>query len=143
MTGSRKRFRACVLISSLTVSALYAQGVPQELRGRWKITKALPTRAISCWGDKEAKAILGTEIECTSPTFRWNRTTFKNFKVTRRIVTKQQYHEEFRSGQQPLGSDVPTAWFQGCWVSLSLRSTSSPGITVVAPNFRGSMLDGY
>ena len=103
-----KRFSVCALVTSLAVSSLCAQGIPEELRGRWRITRTLPTRAISCWGDKEAKALLFTEIEYTSASFRWNRTTVKDFKVAKRIVTSQQYHDE-NSGQ---GSNSSVVTFQ-------------------------------
>ncbi|MGA7289712.1 MAG: hypothetical protein WBX02_16535, partial [Terriglobales bacterium] len=58
----------CTLL--LACSMLSAQNIPQELVGKWIVQRELPARTISCWGEKEAKAILGTEIEYTTDSFR-------------------------------------------------------------------------
>jgi hypothetical protein len=50
-----------VLILGLVETAS-AKTVPKELWGTWVVRREVPTTAISCWGDKEAKKLIGTEI---------------------------------------------------------------------------------
>lgn len=45
------------------ISGVAAQSIPQNLRGKWRVRRILPADTISCWGDREAKRLLGTEIE--------------------------------------------------------------------------------
>lgn len=67
----------CSLIL-LAGSVLAAQNIPQELVGKWVIQRELPARTISCWGEKEAKAIIGTEIEYAAGSFRWKHIVVKH-----------------------------------------------------------------
>jgi hypothetical protein len=67
----------CCLIL-LVGSTLAAQNIPQELVGKWIIQRELPTRTISCWGEKEAKAIIGSEIEYTTESLRWKQIVVKH-----------------------------------------------------------------
>ena len=41
-----------------------AQAIPRELWGTWVVHREVPTTTISCWGDKDAKKLIGTELEC-------------------------------------------------------------------------------
>jgi hypothetical protein len=58
-------------IVAVFATAAMAQTIPSELWGRWVIQRELPTSTISCWGETEAKAIIGTEIEYSADSFRW------------------------------------------------------------------------
>lgn len=99
----------------LAGSRLAAQSVPQELVGRWVIQRELPTRTISCWGEKEAKAIIGTEIEYTADSFRWKDVIVKHPTITVAVVSANQFQRENSSpsvnGSQvsfrQLGIDAP------------------------------------
>src|SRR5258708_16229248 len=86
-----RRLIACFVVVSLSAATARAPKVPTEIWGTWKIVRTLPTRTISCWGDKETKSIIGTEIEYTPTSFRWKRITIRNPKVTERVVSSQQY----------------------------------------------------
>ncbi len=104
----------CSLIL-LAGSMLAAQDIPQELVGKWVVQRELPTRTISCWGEKEAKAIIGTEIEYTVDSFRWKHTVVKHPTVTVAVVSAEQFQHESSSpsvnGSQvsfrQLGIDAP------------------------------------
>src|SRR5258708_8283423 len=98
-----RRLIACFVVVSLSAATARAPKVPTEIWGTWKIVRTLPTRTISCWGDKEAKSIIGTEIEYTPTSFRWKRFTIRDPKVTERVVSPEQYPAE-NSGQ---GSNRP------------------------------------
>jgi hypothetical protein len=94
----------CALIL-LAGSVLAAQNIPQELVGRWVIQRELPTRTISCWGEKEAKAIIGTRIEYTADSFRWKHTVVKHPTVEVRVVGSDQFQQE-NSSPSVNGSQV-------------------------------------
>ena len=75
-----------------------AQGMPNQILGKWRIVREVPTSAISCWGATEAKAILQTEIEYTSDTFRWRNVVTKDPRVEVAALTAQQFHDENSGG---------------------------------------------
>ena len=99
----------------LVGSVMAAQNIPQELVGKWVIQRELPTRTISCWGEKEAKAIIGTEIEYTADSFRWKHIVVKHPTVAIAVVSAEQFQRENSSpsvnGSQvsfrQLGIDAP------------------------------------
>jgi hypothetical protein len=45
--------------------------IPHELLGKWVVVKELNTRTISCWGEKDAKKVLGTSIEYSREALSW------------------------------------------------------------------------
>ena len=71
-----------------------AQNIPQELLGKWTIQRELPTRTISCWGEKEAKAIIGSEIEYTADSFRWKTVVVNRPKVEVKIISADRFERE-------------------------------------------------
>ena len=82
-----------------------AQNIPKELVGKWVIQRELPTRTISCWGEKEAKAIIGSEIEYTSDSFRWKHVVVKHPTVEVQVVSAEQFERE-NSSPSVNGSQV-------------------------------------
>jgi len=87
--------RVALISAALTCAhaTTSAQSAPSEVYG-----KILPARTISCWGDKEARTIIGTEIEYSPSYFRWKDVIVKNPKATARTVTADQYHDENSGG---------------------------------------------
>ncbi|ABF42569.1 hypothetical protein Acid345_3568 [Candidatus Koribacter versatilis Ellin345] len=81
----------------LSGALLTAQQVPATLQGKWVVKRELPTRTISCWGEKEAQQVIGTEIEYTEDSFRWKDHTIHHPKITVRRLTGDQYHDEYSS----------------------------------------------
>lgn len=92
-----------ILVAALASAA--AQDIPVELRGKWTIKRELPTATISCWGEQEAKAIIGTEIQYSADSFRWKDTNIAHPAVKVTIVSAEQFHDE-NSGQGANGSQV-------------------------------------
>jgi len=89
----------------LVSSVLAGQNIPQELVSKWVVQRELPTRTISCWGEKEAKALIGTEIEYTVDSFRWKHIVVKHPTVTVAIVSAEQFQSE-NSSPSVNGSQV-------------------------------------
>lgn len=88
-----KKWLSLLLLSFATT--LHAQQIPQQLWGTWTITHILPTDNITCWGNKEAKSILGTRIEYSADLFRWKTHAVKNPQVTVKTYTAEEFREEY------------------------------------------------
>jgi uncharacterized protein YecT (DUF1311 family) len=65
--------------------------IPHELIGHWTVVRTLPTKTISCWGEPEAKIVIGTEIVYTAESLQWKDAVAKNPKVTKTIVTARNF----------------------------------------------------
>jgi hypothetical protein len=134
----------CSLIL-LAGNMLAAQNIPQELVGKWVIQRELPTRTISCWGEKEAKAIIGTEIEYTADSFRWKDIVVKLPTVTVAVVSAEQFQRENSSpsvnGSQvsfrQLGIDAPElkqVSINHAPAEITAATTEIPGDEVLLKN---------
>ncbi|MFZ0663538.1 MAG: hypothetical protein WAM66_12650 [Acidobacteriaceae bacterium] len=77
--------------------ALHAQEIPQQLWGAWRITRILPARTISCWGEKDAELLLGTEIRYSAHGFRWKGKDVNKPKVEVKLFTAQQFKDTYSS----------------------------------------------
>lgn len=65
--------------------------IPQELIGHWTVLRTLPTKTISCWGEAEAKTILGTEIVYTADSLQWKDAVAKDPKVTKNVISARDF----------------------------------------------------
>ncbi|MEO5926193.1 MAG: hypothetical protein ABIR70_20395 [Bryobacteraceae bacterium] len=82
-----------------------AEPIPSILWGTWTVKKIVPTRTIFCWDDKEAKALLGTQLQYSAKEFRWRRTALQDPVAEVTTVTAEQFHDE-NSGRGALSSQV-------------------------------------
>jgi hypothetical protein len=101
---SRKPLQIALSIF-LLVAACAAQSVPKEIWGKWTIQRELPTRTISCWGEADAKRLIGTQIEYSDKIFRWKGVATDDPKAEVRIVTADQFRDE-NSSPSSSGSQV-------------------------------------
>jgi len=97
--------RLCCLFTLGASTTLSAQNIPQELLGKWIIQRELSTRTISCWGEKEARAIIGTEIEYTPDSFRWKKIVVQHPSAEVAIVSARQFEKD-NSSPSANGSQV-------------------------------------
>lgn len=102
---TKRLIRSLVGALLCLVATTKTQSAPSELNGKWKILRTLPTKTISCWGDKEAKSLIGTEIEYSLGSFRWKNITTSSPKVSTRIVTADEFESE-NSGRSASSSRV-------------------------------------
>jgi hypothetical protein len=72
--------------------------IPQELQGDWVVTRLIPTRTISCWGNREAKKLLRTTIHYGADSFEWKDHNVPNTEVAVRSMTANQFHDEYSGG---------------------------------------------
>jgi hypothetical protein len=75
-----------------------AQTIPSAIWGKWVIQRELPTRTISCWGEADARKIIGTRIEYSDKIFRWDSIITNNPVAESKIITAQQFHDENSGG---------------------------------------------
>jgi hypothetical protein len=77
------------------IPSITSQGIPQELRGKWRVSRILPAQTVSCWDAKEAKGLIGTEIEYTTDSFRWKDKTISHPSVEVAVVTAEEFQKEY------------------------------------------------
>lgn len=82
-----------------------AQTIPKELWGKWIVRREVPTTTISCWGQEEAKTLIGTQIEYSVNFFRWRRLVTNNPTARITTVSADQFHNE-NSGMGTNSSQV-------------------------------------
>ena len=92
-----------LLLSVLKANA--AQTIPKELWGTWVVRREVPTTTISCWGEKEAKTLIGTEIKYSATLFRWNKVATRNPDAKIETISADQFHDQ-NSGGSSSGSQV-------------------------------------
>lgn len=100
----RKLFCAAVLFLGL-LQGTPAQTIPKELWGKWIVRSEIPTTTISCWGEKEAKGLIGTQLEYSVGLFRWQGVVTENPNAETTTLTAAQFHDE-NSGGSANGSQV-------------------------------------
>lgn len=104
---TQRFFRAAFGLFCLTSTA-FAQPIPREIWGKWVVRRDLPTHMISCWGDEDARKLVGTEIEYSAELFRWKDVVTKNPIAVTTVITAQQFHDAY-SGKGAGSSDVTFA----------------------------------
>ncbi len=82
-----------------------AQTISKELWGKWIVRREVPTTTISCWGEEEAKTLIGTEIEYSAVLFRWQKVVKKDPIAETTTVGAEQFHDE-NSGKGTNSSQV-------------------------------------
>lgn len=68
--------------------------VPFQLWGKWTVSKILPVSTVSCWDQKQADAVVGTEIEYSANSFRWKDKVTKDPAARTETVTDQKFTED-------------------------------------------------
>jgi hypothetical protein len=112
---------ACVL-----VTAGAAQTIPEQLWGTWRIARVVRTSAIACWGEKEAKGIVGTELEYSADSFRWKNIVTPHPAAKVVLVDAQRFHDE-NSGLGATGSQVT-------FDMLGIKATKAVQIKIAHPD---------
>jgi hypothetical protein len=114
-----------VMILAIFAGTAVAQAIPSEVWGIWVIRRELPTSTISCWGEAEAKAIIGTEIEYSVDSFRWKDKTAKHITANVAVVTSTQFHDD-NSGQGTNSSQITFG-------QLGIRAATAKHIVISHP----------
>ena len=97
-------------VLSIAVSFIWfvtpsAQTIPEQIWGKWVVSRSIPTTTISCWGDSKAKTLLGTEIEYSREEFRWKDVVTSHPIAETKIVTAEQFSDD-HSGKGSHSSQI-------------------------------------
>jgi hypothetical protein len=92
-----KRFLLLSLFVNVVMS-LTALEIPSQLHERWVVKRDLPTSTICCFEEKEARKLIGTEIEYTANSFRWGQTVTTHPTVQIKVMSAEQFHKEYSGG---------------------------------------------
>ena len=97
--------RADVLAAQVTAASATgatpsasASVIPEQLIGKWTVVRTLPAKTISCWGDSDAKTLIGTTITYTADSFRWKDTLSKNSKAITTTVSARDFEANNSGG---------------------------------------------
>ena len=80
------------------IIAAQAKTIPKEVWGKCVVSRVLPTTTIACWGDSEAKTLVGTEIEYSPDLFRWNNVITRRPTALIQVVSAERFRDD-NSGQ--------------------------------------------
>ena len=95
--------------------------IPAEIRGRWVVRRLVPTTTISCWSQRDADRVIGSELEYAATTFWWEKKLTTSTGVTVRRVTAEQFQTENSGG----GTD-------GSYVDFRQLGISATEVTMIA-----------
>jgi hypothetical protein len=87
------------------LAPLQAQSVPEQIWGKWVVSRKIPTTTISCWDVAQAKALLGTQIEYSSEVFRWKDVVTAHPTAEAKMVSAEQFHDD-NSGKGSNSSQI-------------------------------------
>ena len=74
--------------------------LPQQVAGTWRITRVLPARSgAACWTEKEAQPLVGSLLDYTQHSMRWQGGTVALHGVTTRAVSSADLAEEAPAGE--------------------------------------------
>lgn len=90
-----RRFFLNLLIAIAALRTIStAQSIPKDIWGTWVIRRQLQTTTVACWGNEDAKKLLGTQLEYSEKLFRWNNTTVSDPTAEARTITAQEFEDE-------------------------------------------------
>jgi hypothetical protein len=89
--------------------------IPRELVGRWVVRKYFSLQGVTCWDEKQARAIVGTVLEYRADNFLWNGKTIRNLGAKTSEVTASDFAADNAGGSgggqvsfSQLGISTPT-----------------------------------
>jgi len=137
MKSVRLQMLRLALSTLLLAAGCAAQSIPKEIWGKWIIRRELPTTTISCWGEADARKIIGTQIEYSDKIFLWNGIATNNPRAEARIVTADQFRKENSSpssnGSQVSFHQLGIVAKQATEISIQHEPANITGATVEIP----------
>ncbi|WP_353068530.1 lysozyme inhibitor LprI family protein [Tunturibacter empetritectus] len=112
--------------------------IPEMIRGQWMVKKVLPTKTIACWDQKQADAMIGTELEYKADSLRWKTTTVRNLGSTAATVEAKQFAED-NSGRGSQSSQVDFSQLGIATPTVQQITIEHPDVTIQDGSAGGSM----
>jgi len=148
------RVATCAALIGLPLvpRAQNANGIPRGLLGRWRVERIIPTRTITCFGEREARSIVHTEIEYSQTAFHWNHHVIPYTSASSRILNAEEFHDDYSGGGandsqvdfDQLGirsSTVTLVTFAHGVVNIPGMDCGIPGDTVILSDSRHILLN--
>jgi len=79
--------------------------IPEEIWGKWVVSRIIPTETITCWNEADAKKLIGTEILYSREVFRWKDIVSDHPLAETRMISAEQFNTDY-SGQGSNSSQV-------------------------------------
>jgi hypothetical protein len=93
-----RNVQCLALLLTVLLSTAGAQEIPAEIQGRWVVSRIIPTRTITCWDQKQADRLIGTEIDYTPETLHWQDLIVNHPSIGVSEITAEQFHHEYSGG---------------------------------------------
>ena len=91
----KHRWIGVMVMAGLAAAASAQERLPQQVAGTWKITRVLPVRSgAACWSEKEAQPLVGSLLEYSQHTMRWQGGSVPLHGITTRAVSSADLAEE-------------------------------------------------
>ncbi len=87
-----------VVLLALMACPLCAEPLPAALRGSWRITRILPTRNTTCWGQDQAAKLLGSTLTYGDRSMRWQGGPVPLQGIVTREINVQEFAAENSGG---------------------------------------------
>jgi len=87
------------------IATAQAQTIPEQIWGKWVISRKISTMTISCWDEAEAKTLLDTQIEYSLEVFRWKDVVTAHPTAEAKMVSAEQFHDD-NSGKGSNSSQI-------------------------------------
>lgn len=117
-----------------------SKDVPEQLLGKWVVRRVIPTPTITCWGGKESKRLIGTEIRYEAHGFRWKEHRTESPDVILEQLTADEFHDQNSGGgaadSQVSLKDLGITTAEVTQVSLSHPDANITGATNEIPGDR-------
>jgi hypothetical protein len=110
------------------------QIIPEDVWGTWVVSREIPTRTISCWGEADAKKLLGTEIEYSGGLFRWKDVVTTQPVAETTMISADQFHDDNSgSGSQITFSQLSIKSKNAMQISIHHSPANLTGATIEIP----------
>jgi hypothetical protein len=133
-----------LLASNLWPGASFAESLPAQLKGSWRITRILKTTNVGCWSVEQAQPLVGSTLTYDAKMMHWKGGDVPLLGITTRTVTDDDLHQDAPGNPTPLslaeleirGPVVTEVDFQHEDADITGASTEVPGDSVLlaAPN---------
>jgi hypothetical protein len=90
------------IATSLSAGVGFAESMPAQLRGSWKITRILKTTNMGCWSTEQAQPLVGSTLAYDAKAMHWKGGDVPLLGITSRTVTDDDLRRDAPGNPTPL-----------------------------------------
>ena len=108
--------------------------MPRDVTGSWRISRILPTHNAACWGNEQARPLLGTTLRYRPGAMHWKGGDVAIAEALSRTLTGSSYLNEYKVSLAELGIHATSATeidLQHEDADITGATTEVPGDTVL------------